>query len=96
MPFVNFSLNYAVSVAFFCCLYHVYLISYLMGRKDVCVRVLIGFLNRYGQPTYTWSLPCLLGVPMFLCGLAIAVLGSRCHAPTVMLTNFLATPIELR
>lgn len=37
-----------------------------------------------------------LGVTVFLCGLAIAILGSHCHAPTVMLTNFVATPIELR
>ncbi|GMN34571.1 hypothetical protein TIFTF001_044918 [Ficus carica] len=27
--------------------------------------------------------------------MAIAVLGLRCHAPTVMLANFIATPIEL-
>ncbi|CAK9140111.1 unnamed protein product, partial [Ilex paraguariensis] len=37
----------------------------------------------------------ICGVTVFLCGLAIAVLGSFCHAPTVMLTNFTATPIEL-
>ncbi|KAL1542739.1 hypothetical protein AAHA92_19788 [Salvia divinorum] len=37
----------------------------------------------------------ICGVTVFLCGLAIAVLGSHCHAPTVMLTNFIATPIEL-
>lgn len=36
------------------------------------------------------------GVTVFLCAMAIAVLGSRCHAPTVMLANFIATPIELR
>ncbi|KAE9454938.1 hypothetical protein C3L33_13156, partial [Rhododendron williamsianum] len=35
------------------------------------------------------------GVTVFLCAMAIAVLGSRCHAPTVMLANFIATPIEL-
>lgn len=28
--------------------------------------------------------------------MAIALLGSLCHAPTVMLANFIATPIELR
>ncbi|XP_041021230.1 uncharacterized protein LOC121262707 [Juglans microcarpa x Juglans regia] len=33
---------------------------------------------------------------MFLCGMAIALLGSRCHAPSVMLANFIATRIELR
>ncbi|CAN4100003.1 unnamed protein product [Withania somnifera] len=35
------------------------------------------------------------GVTVFLCGIAIALLGSFCHAPTVMLANFIATPIEL-
>ncbi|KAH6763893.1 E3 ubiquitin-protein ligase [Perilla frutescens var. hirtella] len=37
----------------------------------------------------------ICGVTVFLCGLVIALLGSRCHAPTVMLANFIATPIEL-
>ncbi|CAI9757789.1 unnamed protein product [Fraxinus pennsylvanica] len=37
----------------------------------------------------------ICGVTVFLCGMAIAVLGSLCHAPTVMLTNFVATPVEL-
>ncbi|CAI9754260.1 unnamed protein product [Fraxinus pennsylvanica] len=37
----------------------------------------------------------ICGVTVFLCGMAIAVLGSLCHAPTVMLTNFIATPVEL-
>ena len=32
---------------------------------------------------------------MFLCGVAIAFLGSACHAPTVMLANIIATPAEL-
>ncbi|KAJ8759519.1 hypothetical protein K2173_007136 [Erythroxylum novogranatense] len=35
------------------------------------------------------------GVTVLLCGIAIALLGSVCHAPTVMLANFIATPIEL-
>ncbi|BBH08699.1 hypothetical protein Prudu_020959 [Prunus dulcis] len=35
------------------------------------------------------------GTTVILCGMAIASLGSHCHAPTVMLTNVLATPIEL-
>jgi len=38
----------------------------------------------------------LAGVTVLLCGLAIALLGSLCHAPTVLLANFIATPIELR
>ncbi|XP_057973037.1 uncharacterized protein LOC131161349 [Malania oleifera] len=37
----------------------------------------------------------ICGVTVFLCGMAIAVLGSRCHSPTAMLANFIATPIEL-
>ncbi|KAL9245142.1 hypothetical protein vseg_018827 [Gypsophila vaccaria] len=37
----------------------------------------------------------ICGVTVFLCGLAIPILGSRCHAPTVLLMNFVATPIEL-
>lgn len=43
----------------------------------------------------TFGLFPICGVTVFLCGLAIAVLRSRCHAPTVMLANFIATPIEL-
>ncbi|KAF3787574.1 hypothetical protein EJ110_NYTH22612 [Nymphaea thermarum] len=35
------------------------------------------------------------GVTVFLCGMAIALLGNVCHAPTLMLANFVATPIEL-
>lgn len=38
----------------------------------------------------------LTGVTVFLCGVAIAMLGSLCHAPSVMLANFMATPLELR
>ncbi|KAJ9145903.1 hypothetical protein P3X46_028231 [Hevea brasiliensis] len=37
----------------------------------------------------------ICGVTVLLCGIAIALLGSLCHAPTVMLANFVATPIEL-
>ncbi|KAK7334441.1 hypothetical protein VNO80_26198 [Phaseolus coccineus] len=37
----------------------------------------------------------ICGVTVFLCGVAIALLGPLCHAPTVMLANFIATPIEL-
>lgn len=38
----------------------------------------------------------LPGVTVFLCGMAIALLGHLCHSPSVMLFNFIATPIELR
>ncbi|XP_059448988.1 uncharacterized protein LOC132180256 [Corylus avellana] len=37
----------------------------------------------------------ICGVTVFLCGMAIALLQSRCHAPTAMLANFIATPLEL-
>ncbi|KAG6780432.1 hypothetical protein POTOM_013290 [Populus tomentosa] len=37
----------------------------------------------------------ICGVTVLLCGLAIALLGSLCHAPTVLLANFIAPPIEL-
>ncbi|XP_020087854.1 uncharacterized protein LOC109709897 [Ananas comosus] len=37
----------------------------------------------------------ICGVTVFLCVMAIAVLRHRCHAPTVMLANFVATPVEL-
>ncbi|XP_052202923.1 uncharacterized protein LOC127808429 [Diospyros lotus] len=37
----------------------------------------------------------ICGVTVFLCGMAIGLLGSRCHAPTAMLANFIATPVEL-
>lgn len=37
----------------------------------------------------------IVGVTVFLCGVAIAVLGSSVNAPTVMLANFVATPLEL-
>mgnify|MGYP007007530310 CR=1 FL=1 len=36
------------------------------------------------------------GVTVFLCGIVAAILGSRCHTPTLMLANFIATPVELR
>nr|XP_043606880.1 uncharacterized protein LOC122578895 [Erigeron canadensis] len=37
----------------------------------------------------------IVGVTFFLCALAIAILGNSINAPTVMLANFVATPIEL-
>ncbi|XP_077231794.1 uncharacterized protein LOC143864831 [Tasmannia lanceolata] len=37
----------------------------------------------------------ICGVTVFLCVLAIGLLGNHCHAPSVMLANFVATPIEL-
>ncbi|KAL2893963.1 Mitochondrial distribution and morphology protein 10 [Bienertia sinuspersici] len=37
----------------------------------------------------------ICGVTVLLCGLAIPLLGARCHPPSVLLANFVATPIEL-
>ncbi|KAJ3681432.1 hypothetical protein LUZ60_015921 [Juncus effusus] len=37
----------------------------------------------------------IFGVTVFLCGFAIAVLRDRCHGPTVMLFNFIVTPLEI-
>ncbi|KAL5714683.1 hypothetical protein ACHQM5_016612 [Ranunculus cassubicifolius] len=37
----------------------------------------------------------IVGIPMLLCGAAIALLRSHCHPASVMLANFIATPIEL-
>ncbi|KAH7366110.1 hypothetical protein KP509_18G063800 [Ceratopteris richardii] len=37
----------------------------------------------------------ICGVTVFLCGVAAAILGSKCHTPSLMLANFIATPIEL-
>lgn len=37
----------------------------------------------------------ICGVTVLLCGMAIALLRSLCHPPSVMLANFIATPIEL-
>jgi hypothetical protein len=36
----------------------------------------------------------IYGITVFLCGLAVAILGGKCHAPTLMLGNLLATPLE--
>lgn len=44
---------------------------------------------------FTLGLFPICGVTVFLCGVAIALLGHRCHAPSMMLFNFVATPIEL-
>ncbi|KMZ75213.1 Cytoplasmic membrane protein [Zostera marina] len=37
----------------------------------------------------------ICGITLVLCVLAIAVLGEYCHAPCMMLANFVATPFEL-
>lgn len=37
----------------------------------------------------------ICGIPMFLCGVAIALLRSLCHSPSLMLANFISTPLEL-
>ncbi|KAJ7556804.1 hypothetical protein O6H91_05G099700 [Diphasiastrum complanatum] len=37
----------------------------------------------------------IYGITALLCGFAVALLRSKCHAPTLMLANLLATPLEL-
>uniref|UniRef100_A0A1D1ZAT2 Glutamyl-tRNA reductase n=1 Tax=Anthurium amnicola TaxID=1678845 RepID=A0A1D1ZAT2_9ARAE len=37
----------------------------------------------------------ICGVTVLLCGMAIALLRNHCHTPSVMLANFVATPLEL-
>lgn len=37
----------------------------------------------------------ICGTTVILCGVAIAMLGSRCNAATVMVLNFVVTPLEL-
>uniref|UniRef100_A0A7N0UKS8 DUF2062 domain-containing protein n=1 Tax=Kalanchoe fedtschenkoi TaxID=63787 RepID=A0A7N0UKS8_KALFE len=44
---------------------------------------------------FTLGIFPICGVPIFLCGVAIALLGPLCHAPSVMLANFVITPIEI-
>ncbi|KAK8946995.1 hypothetical protein KSP39_PZI006983 [Platanthera zijinensis] len=43
----------------------------------------------------TMGLFPICGVTVILCGMVIALLRSRCHAPSIMLANFVATPVEL-
>lgn len=43
----------------------------------------------------TFGLFPICGVTVLFCGLAAAFLGSWCHTPTLMLANFVATPLEL-
>ncbi|GER27627.1 nodulin MtN21 /EamA-like transporter family protein [Striga asiatica] len=73
------------------------------SRKNV-VDPLLQILRRGAEPNQlafsaslgiTLGLFPICGVTVFLCGIAIALLGSLSHAPTVMLANFIATPIEL-
>ncbi|XVF29790.1 hypothetical protein REPUB_Repub16aG0001500 [Reevesia pubescens] len=44
---------------------------------------------------FTLGIFPICGVTVLLCGMAIALLGSHSHSPTVLLANFIATPIEL-
>jgi len=37
----------------------------------------------------------IYGITALLCGVAMAILGSRCNGPTLILANLLATPFEL-
>ncbi|KAJ4953584.1 hypothetical protein NE237_030416 [Protea cynaroides] len=44
---------------------------------------------------FTLGLFPICGVTVLLCAMAIALLRSRCHSPSMMLANFVATPVEL-
>ncbi|KAL3513313.1 hypothetical protein ACH5RR_026030 [Cinchona calisaya] len=72
-------------------------------RKTI-IHPLLQILRRGAEPKQlsfsaalgiTFGVFPICGVTVFLCGMAIALLRSLCHAPTVMLANFVATPIEL-
>ncbi|XP_047335431.1 uncharacterized protein LOC124938954 [Impatiens glandulifera] len=72
--------------------------------QEKVVQPLVLILNKGAEPkqlAFSTALGFALGVfpicgvTFFLCAMAIALLGSLCHAPTVMLANFIATPIEL-
>ncbi|CAM8995865.1 hypothetical protein QQ045_007603 [Rhodiola kirilowii] len=65
---------------------------------------LIQILQRGAEPNqlafstalgFTLGVFPICGVTVFLCGIAIALLGTLCHAPSMMLANFVATPVEL-
>uniref|UniRef100_A0A7N0UML4 DUF2062 domain-containing protein n=1 Tax=Kalanchoe fedtschenkoi TaxID=63787 RepID=A0A7N0UML4_KALFE len=71
---------------------------------DKVVDPLILILSRGAEPSqlafstalgFTLGVFPICGVTVFLCGVAIALLGSLCHSPSMMLANFIATPIEL-
>lgn len=68
------------------------------------VEPLLQILRRGAEPKqlafssalgFTLGLFPICGVTVFLCGIAIAMLGSHCHPASVMLANFVATPVEL-
>ncbi|XP_024400113.1 uncharacterized protein [Physcomitrium patens] len=37
----------------------------------------------------------ICGVTVIFCGIAVALLAKRCNGPTMMLANFLATPLQM-
>ncbi|XP_010677181.2 uncharacterized protein LOC104892857 isoform X1 [Beta vulgaris subsp. vulgaris] len=53
---------------------------------------LLAFSSALG---FTFGIFPICGVTVLLCGMAIPLLGSRCHPPSVLLANFVATPVEL-
>uniref|UniRef100_A0A803N0R2 DUF2062 domain-containing protein n=1 Tax=Chenopodium quinoa TaxID=63459 RepID=A0A803N0R2_CHEQI len=68
------------------------------------VEPLLQILRRGAEPKqlafstslgFTLGVFPICGVTVFLCGIAIPLLGSRCHPASVLLANFVATPIEL-
>ncbi|KAK3229692.1 hypothetical protein Dsin_001573 [Dipteronia sinensis] len=61
-------------------------LGFTLGLFPICVEM---------QLDFTDEAMALSGVPVFLCGMAIAVLKSNCHAASMMLANFVSTPVEL-
>jgi len=37
----------------------------------------------------------ICGVTVVFCGIAVAILGSKCNGPIMMLSNFVATPLQM-
>ncbi|KAL2497543.1 hypothetical protein Adt_23093 [Abeliophyllum distichum] len=59
------------------------------GGGAEAIGIFRGFRNHLGR------LPHLWGYCVSMLGWRLQCSGSFCHAPTVMLTNFMATPVEL-
>lgn len=79
-------------------------IGLMLWLDQKIVNPLLQILQRDAEPTklafsaalgITLGVFPICGVTILLCGMAIALLGTLCHAPSVMLANFIATPIEL-
>jgi hypothetical protein len=71
--------------------------------KSKIVNPLIVILSRGTEPKqlafsaalgFTLGVFPIYGVTALLCGVAMAVLGTKCNGPTLILANLLATPFE--